>query len=388
MVEQVRCVAMAAKAVARRMRRDNPVIIGIVGDSGAGKSTMACGVAEVLGQERTLIISMDDYIRYGRKERAEVGLTAHDPAGNYIDILEQHLALLREGQPILKPVYNHRGGVLEPPEYVEPKDFIILEGLLGYATPTLLDAYDVKFFLEPQEQLRMRWKFQRDTTMGGYTVDQVMATLDRLNRDSAIHVRPQRDVADMVISFYPPEDRADEVGSRLNVRHLLRPTLPQVDLATMVELGAARPSVEMELARDIDGHRLGRQQLLRLDAAALRIDELRLADDHRRPVAADHDIGRRHLGALAVGDLEGPRRSPSGNEELAVVVGGLAVEGLQAAFAPALGAVVAEDEDDHAQHDAEQQRCEHEQRRDAQGDRLTPRGDRGDPPQAAVEPAL
>lgn len=245
-------VDAATSTVGMQRTREHPVMIGIVGDSGAGKSTMARGLAQVLGIDRTLIICMDDYIKHDRKRRADLGVTAHDPAGNHVDILEQHVALLRDGQPILKPVYNHNGGVLEPAEYVAPRDFIILEGLLGYSTPALRDAYDVKFFLHPQEQLRLRWKFQRDTTQGGYTVEQVMAALDRLNRDSVTYVEPQRGYADMVVSFYPPDERPDEIGAGLNVRHLLRPTLPPVDLAPVLELAMAR-GLEMELARDIDG---------------------------------------------------------------------------------------------------------------------------------------
>jgi phosphoribulokinase len=236
----------------QRTAHSRPVTIGIVGDSGAGKSTMALGLADVLGPERTLIICSDDYIKYSRKRRGQLGVTAHDPAANYIDILEQHMALLRDGQPVLKPVYNHNGGVLEPAEYVRPREFIILEGLLGYSTPTLRDAFDVKFFLEPQEPLRLRWKFQRDTQSSGYTLEQVMASLDRLNRDSTRYVLPQRDCADMVIGFYPSDDSPEETGERLNVRHILRPTLPQIDIAALFE-GATDHGFEMELARDVDG---------------------------------------------------------------------------------------------------------------------------------------
>lgn len=236
----------------RKTTLSRPVIIGIVGNSGAGKSTMASGLAQVLGPERTLIICSDDYIKDSRKRRGELGVTAHDPAANYIDILEQHMALLRAGQAVLKPVYNHNGGVLAPAEYVQPREFIILEGLLAFSTPTLRDALDVKFFLEPQEPLRLRWKFQRDTQTSGYTLEQVMASLDRLNRDSARYVLPQRDCADMVIGFYPADDRPEETGERLNVRHILRSTLPQIDIAALFD-GATDHGFEMELARDVDG---------------------------------------------------------------------------------------------------------------------------------------
>jgi len=229
-----------------------PILIGIVGDSGAGQTTFAAGLARVLGAERTTVICTDDYHRYSRQQRAILGLTTHDPACNYIDILEQHVDLLRAGQPILKPVYNHHGGLLEAPEYVEPKPFILLEGLLGLATPRLHDAHDIKIYLEPQEQLRLRWKFTRDTAWGGYSAEQVMASLDELKRDSQLFIIPQRSFADMVVSFYPPEDAPEESGGRLNVRHILRPTLPYLDLAPMLEEGGVA-GFELELARDIDG---------------------------------------------------------------------------------------------------------------------------------------
>lgn len=232
--------------------RGRPVIIGIVGDSGAGKTTLAAGFAQVLGPERTLSICIDDYHRYSRRERAVSGLTPHDPACNYVDILEQHVYLLRSGQPILKPVYNHNGGVLEAPEYVEPKEFIILEGLLGYSTPRLRDAYDVKFYLEPKESLRLRWKFQRDIAASAYSREQIIASMDKVQRDSDRYVIPQRSHADMVVSFYPPDGRSDESGSSLNVAHILRPTLPYLDLAPLLEAGRDRGFV-LELARDNDG---------------------------------------------------------------------------------------------------------------------------------------
>jgi len=231
--------------------RDHPVVIGIVGDSAAGKTTLAAGLAQVLGPERAVNICIDDYHKYSRAERAEIGITPHDPDCNYMDILEQHVYLLRDGHPILKPTYNHNGGVLGPPEYIEPRDFIILEGLLGYATPRLRDAYDVKFYLEPEEDLRLRWKLQRDTVFSAYNAEQLKAALEQLKQDSEESVIPQRTYADMVVSFYPPGDEPDESGERLNVRHILRPTLPHLDLAPVLQAGADHGFM-LELARDID----------------------------------------------------------------------------------------------------------------------------------------
>lgn len=155
-------------------RVDHPVILGIVGDSAAGKTTLTSGIAQILGSERVATICTDDYHRYSREERAKNGISALDPRGNYIDILEQHIQLLRDWRPILKPVYNHDGGTLDSPEYIEPKPYIILEGLLGYSTRAMRANYDVKVYLEPTEDLRRTWKIQRDTTKRGYSVDQVI----------------------------------------------------------------------------------------------------------------------------------------------------------------------------------------------------------------------
>ncbi|HZJ11959.1 MAG TPA: hypothetical protein VFD26_04820, partial [Methyloceanibacter sp.] len=91
-------------------RVDHPIILGIVGDSASGKSTLSVGVAQILGEAHCTVICTDDYHRYDRRARASAGLSALDPRANYVDVLEQHLRLLRNGEPVLKPVYDHRQG--------------------------------------------------------------------------------------------------------------------------------------------------------------------------------------------------------------------------------------------------------------------------------------
>ncbi len=236
----------------RNRRVDRPIILGIVGDSAAGKTTLTAGIANILGPERVVTICTDDYHRYSREERAKTGISALDPRGNYMDILEQHIKQLRDGHPILKPIYNHHGGTLDAPEYVVPKEYIIFEGLLGYSTRAMRDCYDVKVYLEPVEALRVVWKIQRDTAKRGYTEAQVRESLKKREHDSADFIRPQRTFADIVVQFYPPAGHSDETGAHLNVRHTLRPTLPHPDLSPVLDLGV-RNGLKLELSRDIDG---------------------------------------------------------------------------------------------------------------------------------------
>ena len=232
-------------------RVDHPIILGIVGDSASGKSTLSVGVAQILGEEHCTVICTDDYHRYSRAERAAAGLSALDPRSNYVDVLEQHLRLLRNGEPILKPVYDHRRGTLQPPEYVKPKGFVIAEGLLGYATRAMRDCYDVKIYLDPEEELRVKWKLHRDTTIRGYTREEVLAQLGRREGHSANFVHPQRTFADIVIRFQRP-DGANGSDTRLNVRHILRPTLPHPDFSPLFD-GSSNAGLHLELARDRDG---------------------------------------------------------------------------------------------------------------------------------------
>ena len=204
-----------------------PILLGVVGDSAAGKTTLTRGLVRVLGEAQVTRISGDHYHRYSRAQRAERGITPLHPDGNHLDILEQHLVHLSAGRSILKPVYRHQDGTLAPAEYVTPTEFTIVEGLLGFHTSAMRDVYDVRIYLDPPEDLRRRWKVQRDCTRRGYTTDEVLAELDRREEDAETHIRPQRRHADIVISFMPG-DRGDP--EHLDARLAMRPGLAQPDL--------------------------------------------------------------------------------------------------------------------------------------------------------------
>lgn len=221
------------------LRGKRPIIIGIVGDSAAGKTTISRGLVQLLGPERVTHVCTDDYHKFDRRERAQLGITALHPDCNYLDVMELHLERLHYGQPILKPVYDHSTGTLVRPEYVQPKQFVIVEGLLGFHTAVMRQFYDVKVYLDPPEELRAVWKIKRDTAKRGYTPEQVRAELVKREPDSRDFIRPQRKHADIVVQFYPPPGVAPEAaGPILNVRLTLRPTIPHPDLAYLVDRDA------------------------------------------------------------------------------------------------------------------------------------------------------
>jgi phosphoribulokinase len=213
------------------------IMLGVAGDSASGKTTISKGIVEALGPDKVTAICCDHYHKYNREQRRELHLSALHPDCNYIDIMEQHFRLLREGQSILKPVYNHNTGDFDAPNYIRPTKFIIIEGLLPFHTRIMRLCFDVKVYLDPPEELRRAWKVKRDTTKRGYTVEQVLRSMRGREDIAPRFIHPQRTFADMIICFYPPGklgDEDDAGDSHLNARLALLPTLPHPDLSDVL----------------------------------------------------------------------------------------------------------------------------------------------------------
>ena len=250
-----------------------PVMLAIAGDSASGKTTITKGLVEALGADRCTSVCVDDYHRYDRAERRSLPFTALHPDCNYVQIMEQHLQLLAMGQPVLKPVYDHYTGQLTRPVLIEPREFVIVEGLLPLHTKLARACFDVTVYLDPPEWIRRQWKVKRDTAERGYSASDVLAELARREPESAAFIRPQRAFADIVIRFAPIAGRATPPGTPLSATLLLRPTIthpdldgvagPAMDLEDLSPgtmslgpgspgAGDARPAIHLKLARDED----------------------------------------------------------------------------------------------------------------------------------------
>lgn len=222
-----------------------PIILSVVGDSAAGKTTLTAGVAAILGPGRVVTLRLDDYHRYNRAEREVRGLTPLHPDCNYLDVMEEHLQQLALGRPIVKPVYNHATGDFDARQRLEPAPFVVAEGLLGLATPQLREPAHVKVFLDPPEDLRERWKLLRDSALRGYTREQVLAEIARRRPDGVEFIRPQRGWADIVVRFFPSGP-----GDQLNVRLLLRPSLSYPDFSAVLARQVDPPALRLRVGRD------------------------------------------------------------------------------------------------------------------------------------------
>jgi phosphoribulokinase len=278
-------------------------MLAIVGDSAAGKTTFTQGVVGLLGEGRVAVMCTDDYHRYDRVQRRELNITPLDPDGNYMDIMAQHLRLLAAGEPILKPVYDHSHGNFAPPEYVVARQFMVVEGLLGLTTKPMRDCYAVRVYLDPPEDMRHRWKIQRDCAKRGYTPDQVLEELERREPDSAVFIRPQRGSADIVVRFEPPDGFVD--SARLSMRMVLRPTISHRDLTELAEKAVSDgcESIRLELGRD-EGHPA---DLLYVSADISAEETAHLESLLWERMDFDHHLEREDIGTF----VEGNRRRHS-----------------------------------------------------------------------------
>lgn len=236
----------------RRPEGARPIMLGIAGDSAAGKTTLTKGLVDALGPDRITAICVDDYHRYDRVERKGLPFTPLHPACNYLEVMEQHLQLLALGQPILKPVYNHEQGTLDRPVLVEPREFVIAEGLLPLHSRLARACFDVTVYLDPPEAIRRDWKIRRDTTKRGYHPEQVTEEMIRREPESAAFIRPQRANADIVVRFSPIEERGETTVDPLSAYVLLRPTVGHPDLSSVLS-DDTRTAMHLKLMRDEDG---------------------------------------------------------------------------------------------------------------------------------------
>lgn len=209
-----------------------PCLVAIVGDSGSGKSTVAAAVTGLLGRDRVTDLRLDDYHRFTREERAERGMTALNPAVHNLSLMHEHLKLLREGRQIRNRSYNHADGSFGPIRVIQPRQIVMVRGLLGFPTDEMEELYHLSVFLLPEPELLFRWKLRRDVQSRGYTEAEVLKNIAQHLLDSKEFVLPQADRADVVVRYELPADEAqdDQIRTSVLLRRRAAEIARQTDL--------------------------------------------------------------------------------------------------------------------------------------------------------------
>ena len=191
--------------------RDETFMLGIGGDSGAGKHTLGADMTRLMGGLFSTVNGDDDH-KWERGHAMWSRFTHLDPRGNLLGAQLESLAALRRGGAVRKRHYDHDVGKFTAPLLLQPTDFIAIIGLHPFYTASQRQLFHLKVFVDPVESLRREWKIARDVAKRGYTPEKVIADIERRASDSLKYVRPQMKYADVVLRNAAPEVEGPDSG--------------------------------------------------------------------------------------------------------------------------------------------------------------------------------
>jgi uridine kinase len=181
----------------------SPVVIGVAGGSGSGKTTVVRRIVESLGPERVNVLEHDRYYRDRNDLRLEerAALNYDHPDALETDLLVRHILELKGGRPVEVPRYDFtRHARLEATETMTPRKAIIVEGILILTDPALRELMDVKVFVDADADTRFIRRLRRDVAERGRTmeavIDQYLGTVKPMHFD---FVEPTKRYADLII---------------------------------------------------------------------------------------------------------------------------------------------------------------------------------------------
>jgi len=180
-----------------------PLIIGIAGGTGSGKSTVARRVADALAEAQVAFIDMDAYYRDHRhltmEERRRVNWDHPDAFD--LELLGDHLERLGRGEAIDKPVYDFVSHLRAPETVrIEPADVIVLDGILLLVDERVRRACDVKVFVDADADIRLLRRIRRDMHVRGRPLEEILDQY--LHTVQPMHlqfVEPSKRYADLII---------------------------------------------------------------------------------------------------------------------------------------------------------------------------------------------
>ena len=200
---------------------DNVMVIGIAGGSGSGKTTLAREIERRLG-EKIILLSHDSYYRrHDEMSYEERCLLNYDePAALETELLVEHLQQLRSGVAIDQPVYDFtQHNRSNETVRVEPKQVIIVEGILIFENKELRDLMDIRVFVDADADVRLCRRIKRDVTKRGRTVESVLSQYENTVRPMYIrYVEPTKRYA----SFILPHGGKDVAVQNMLINHILK----------------------------------------------------------------------------------------------------------------------------------------------------------------------
>ncbi len=180
-----------------------PIVIGVAGGSGSGKTTVVRRIVESLGDDHVTVLEHDRYYRDRNDLRFEerASLNYDHPDSLETDLMVAHVLALKAGQPIEAPVYDFaRHARTSRTDRLMPRRALIVEGILIFADAALRRHMDIKVFVDTDDDTRVIRRLQRDVAERGRTmesvIDQYLSTVKPMYLE---FVEPSKRYADLIV---------------------------------------------------------------------------------------------------------------------------------------------------------------------------------------------
>jgi uridine kinase len=180
-----------------------PLVIGVAGGSGSGKTTVVRRIVDALDETRVTVLEHDRYYRDRNDLRLEerAALNYDHPDSLETDLMVRHVNELREGRSVEAPVYDFaRHARVAATETIAARRALIVEGILLYTDAALRALMDVKVFVDTDDDTRFIRRLQRDTRERGRTmqsvIDQYLSTVKPMHLE---FVEPSKRYADIIV---------------------------------------------------------------------------------------------------------------------------------------------------------------------------------------------
>lgn len=199
----------------------NSIFVGIAGGSGSGKTTLSNKIQEAFGSDVS-IIEQDAYYKdlsYLPMHERDLVNFDHPKALDF-DLLKEHLIALKEGNSIEKPTYDFKTHTrTSTTRRIDPHSVVIIDGILLFAVPEIRELFDIKIYVDNQEDIRLLRRLERDINERGRDFesvrDQYLTTVKPMH---ARYVEPSKWFADIII----PSAHENLVGIDLIISKLKR----------------------------------------------------------------------------------------------------------------------------------------------------------------------
>tara|TARA_B110001450_G_scaffold138776_1_gene130057 strand:- start:389 stop:2470 length:2082 start_codon:yes stop_codon:yes gene_type:complete len=200
----INCILMLIKGIESYKQNKflyKPLLIGIGGDSGSGKTTFSKILQNLYGTSQTTIIKGDDMHKWERGDNNWKEKTHLNPSSNHIHREIEFIRFLKKGISINRRSYDHSNGKFTIPSKIKSRRVVIYEGLHPFYLSDMKKSFDITFFIQPEEALRKKWKIDRDTKKRGYSKEKILKQLKDREIDSLKYIQSQAASADVLVNL-------------------------------------------------------------------------------------------------------------------------------------------------------------------------------------------